>query len=96
MRRNGSGHPTLSRHPSQIVGKLARALSPGARAFSYAPRDRGRSTGTAEGNKLVRTIRLDGTKHRIWTWTEAGVKLVENGIWTEQKYEMPWLNKCGG
>jgi hypothetical protein len=65
---------------------------PGARAFSCAPQDRGRSTGT----KLVRTIRLDGTKHRIWTWTEDGVRLVENGIWTEQKYEMPWLNKCGG
>jgi hypothetical protein len=52
--------------------------------------------GTTEGKKLVYVIRLDGTKHRIWTWTEDGVKSVENGVWTERKYEMPWLSKCGG
>jgi hypothetical protein len=53
-------------------------------------------TGTAEGKKLIYTIRLDGTKHRIWAWTEDGVKSVENGVWKEAKYEMPWLSKCGG
>ena len=52
-------------------------------------------SGTADGKKLVYTIRLDGARHRIWTWAEDGVKSVENGIWTEQKYEMPWLDKCG-
>ena len=52
-------------------------------------------SGTADGKKIVYTIRLDGPRHRIWTWTEDGVKSVENGVWTEQKYEMPWLNKCG-
>jgi hypothetical protein len=51
-------------------------------------------TGTTEGKKLVYTIKVDGQKHRVWTWTEDGVKSVENGVWTEQKYEMPWLNKC--
>ncbi len=51
-------------------------------------------TGTADGKKLVYTIKVDGQKHRVWTWTEDGVMSVENGVWTEQKYEMPWLNKC--
>jgi hypothetical protein len=51
-------------------------------------------TGTADGKKLVYIIKVDGQKHRVWTWTEDGVKSVENGVWTEQKYEMPWLNKC--
>jgi hypothetical protein len=51
-------------------------------------------TGTSDGKKLVYIIKVDGQKHRVWTWTEDGVKSVENGVWTEQKYEMPWLNKC--
>jgi hypothetical protein len=52
-------------------------------------------TGTTDGKKLVYTIRIDGAKHRVWSWTEDGVKSVENGVWTEAKYEMPWLSKCG-
>ena len=51
-------------------------------------------SGSSEGKKLTYTIRIDGKRHRVMTWSEDGVTSVVNGVWTEQKYEMPWLNKC--
>src|SRR3954468_23099273 len=41
-------------------------------------------SGSTEGKKLVYTIRVDGERHRVMTWSEDGVKSVENGVWTEQ------------
>jgi hypothetical protein len=52
-------------------------------------------SGSTDGKKLTYTIRVDGQCHRVMTWSEDGVTSVENGVWTEKKYEMPWLNKCG-
>ena len=78
-----------------MVGPTNRMFVSIAETSSAATPNEITVTGTADGKKLVYTIRVDGAKHRVWSWTEDGVKSVENGVWTEQKYEMPWLNKCG-
>jgi hypothetical protein len=78
-----------------MVGPTTRTFASIAQAVSAQSPNELTVTGTVDGKKLVYTIRIDKTKHRIWAWTEDGVKSVENGIWTEHKFEMPWLDKCG-
>jgi hypothetical protein len=50
---------------------------------------------TEEGKRLIYTLRLDGSRHRVMQWSEDGVKSVVDGVWLERKYQMPWLSKCG-
>ena len=47
-----------------------------------------------EGKRLVYTLRLDGKRHRVMRWSEDGVTSVVDGVWTERKFEMPWVSKC--
>jgi hypothetical protein len=51
-------------------------------------------TGVSEGKRVVYTLRLDGKRHRVMRWSEDGVTSVVDGIWTERKFEMPWVAKC--
>ena len=49
---------------------------------------------TGDGKPLTYTLRIDGQSLRVMQWTEGGVQSVVDGVWTEQKYVMPWLRKC--
>jgi opacity protein-like surface antigen len=50
---------------------------------------------TTAGKPFSYTLRLDGPRHRVMTWTEGGVVSVVDGIWKEKNnYPMPWVTKC--
>lgn len=51
-------------------------------------------TGSDQGKAISYTLRIDGIRMRVMAWTEAGVATVVDGVWTVQKYSMPWLTKC--
>jgi hypothetical protein len=52
-------------------------------------------TGTADGKPIVYTLRLDGPRHRVMQWSENGVTSIVDGVWTANKFTMPWISKCG-
>ena len=49
---------------------------------------------TSDGKPFSYTLRIDGTRHRVMTWTEGGVTSIVDGVWKEKKYTMPWVTKC--
>jgi hypothetical protein len=49
---------------------------------------------TTDGKPFSYTLRIDGPRHRVMTWTEGGVTSIVDGIWKERKYTMPWETKC--
>jgi len=49
---------------------------------------------TTDDKPFSYALRIEGSRHRVMTWTEGGVTSIVDGVWKEKKYTMPWATKC--
>ena len=78
-----------------MVGPTDRRFVSVAETASFSGMNEITVNGTADDKPISYVLRVEGPRHRVMQWTEDGKKTVTDGVWTEDKYSMPWVTRCG-